>query len=248
MYPFRNAVRFIMECSAAFRLSLRIPEWADGYTVHINGAPVQDCPASEGFVTVEKVWQPGDTVELRFQTDIRILTLRDVDAAGKFPLAVKYGALVYAYHVPEQWTKIAGRPMTPLPDGWSWYEANPGFVQPDIPDIHERNGKLRDAFSWNVALDEQLRPEDFTVELRDSEHYVWEDAPIHLHTYCYKAPDLWAPYQTKTLEPYGNYQYVTERLPLVLEPYGCTNLRITYFPRADPACIKKQTKKEDDMP
>lgn len=247
MYPFRNTVRFVMECSASFRLYLRIPEWADGYTVHINGAPARDRPAGEGFVMVERAWRPGDTVEIRFQTNVRILTLQDADAAGKFPLAVKYGALVYACHVPEQWTAIAGRPMTPLPDGWSWYEVNPEFEQPDIPDIHERNGKLRDAFSWNVALDERISAADFTVELRDSEGYVWEDAPIRLHTYCYKAPDLWAPYQTKTLEPYGNYQYVTERLPLVLEPYGCTNLRITYFPRADPACLEK-TEREDNRP
>ena len=37
---------------------------------------------------------------------------------------------------------------------------------------------------------------------------------------------------SRTLEYYGEYQRVTEKLPLVLEPYGCTNLRITYFPKA----------------
>ena len=32
---------------------------------------------------------------------------------------------------------------------------------------------------------------------------------------------------------YGDKQYVTDKLPLTLVPYGCTNLRITYFPIAD---------------
>ena len=62
--------------------------------------------------------------------------------------------------------------------------------------------------------------------------YVWENPPILLHTHCYKAPYLNATYQTKTFEPFEKYQYVTDRLDLTLEPYGCTNLRVTYFPKA----------------
>lgn len=55
---------------------------------------------------------------------------------------------------------------------------------------------------------------------------------IKLHTHCYKAPYLWPLYPQKTYEPLEDYQYVTDKLELTLEPYGCTNLRITYFPKA----------------
>ena len=127
--------------------------------------------------------------------------------------------------------------MTKLPDGWSWFNVNPHYDMPDVADIHERNGMLKHAFSWNIALDETISEKDFSIEEIEDAGYVWANAPIRLHTHCYKAPDMWAPYQCKTFEPYGKYQRVTKKLPLVLEPYGCTNLRITYFPKADPKCI-----------
>lgn len=63
--------------------------------------------------------------------------------------------------------------------------------------------------------------------------YAWENPMIKLHTHCYKAPYLTAPYANKTLEPFEKYQTVTDEIPLELVPYGCTNLRITYFPRAN---------------
>ena len=86
--------------------------------------------------------------------------------------------------------------------------------------------------SWNIALDENLTPDDFEVELIEQNGYEWEHPMIRLHTHCYKAPALCSPYPSRTLEPFGAYQPVTEKLPLTLEPYGCTNLRITYFPKA----------------
>ena len=36
----------------------------------------------------------------------------------------------------------------------------------------------------------------------------------------------------RTFEPFGDKQSVTEEMNLTLVPYGCTNLRITYFPKA----------------
>ena len=77
---------------------------------------------------------------------------------------------------------------------------------------------------------------DDTVDMMEelpANGYVWENPPIRLHTHCYKAPYMFPVYPHKTYETNEAYQYVTDRLPLVLEPYGCTNLRITYFPKAD---------------
>ena len=56
---------------------------------------------------------------------------------------------------------------------------------------------------------------------------------IKLHMTGYKAPYMVAPYPEKTFETFGKYQYVTEKVFLELVPYGCTNLRLTYFPKAD---------------
>ena len=109
----------------------------------------------------------------------------------------------------------------------------PVYKDVDVYDAHERIGLRRNQFTWNVALDENLKPEDVEIELLPVEGYVWENPPIRLHTHCYKAPFMTAPYPCRYVETNEPYQYVTDKLDLTLVPHGCTNLRITYFPKAD---------------
>lgn len=87
--------------------------------------------------------------------------------------------------------------------------------------------------TWNVCLDENLSPKDITVNKVGTNGYAWENAPITLTVPAYRAPFMCAPYPGKTFEPFGDKQKAGEEMTLTLVPYGCTNLRITYFPRAD---------------
>lgn len=232
LYPFRNHVTFEINCKKDFTLYLRIPQWAEGYTVTVNGQPMSAKKNREGFAAIHRAWSGQDTVEIHFEASVKVLRVDDSDASGKYPLAIKYGALLFSYHIPEIWKPIPGNPVTPLPEGWSWYEIHPDYqVSADV-DHYEKAGVTRYYTSWNVALDENLKAEDFEIEELPEEGYVWSNPPIKLHTYCYKAPYLCSPYPRKTYEPFEDYQYVTEKQPLTLEPYGCTNLRITYFPKA----------------
>ena len=232
-YPFRNNVRIEIDRGGDFDINLKIPNWCKKYTVKTNHG-AYDCNTNEnGYATVRGAWKNGDFIEISFEAKVEVIKVDDSDNASKYPLAVKYGALVFSYHIPEHWEPIEGRPMTKLPDGWSWYNVLPAFEEANVKDAHERLGLRRDMISWNIALDENLSAKDFEIELIEPKGYEWENPMIKLHTHCYKAPLLCSPYPTKTLEPFGAYQPVTDKLPLTLEPYGCTNLRITYFPKAD---------------
>ena len=230
-YPFRNTVSVIIENDKALDLNLRLPEFAKGYSLSVNGEAIT-AEEKDGFLKVSRDFKAGDEVKLTFKAEVEIIKINDSDGPSNFPLAIKYGALVFSYHIPERWSVTRGRPMTALPDGWHWYNVTPAFEEAKVKDAHERLGLRREKISWNVALDEALTPDDVTVEELDESGYVWEKPMIKLHTHCYKAPYLIPPYPQTTYEPYGEYQYVTDRLPLTLEPYGCTNLRITYFPKA----------------
>ena len=229
-YPFRNSVKFEIKCEKDFTLFLKIPEWAQGFELKLNGKAQNAVPAS-GYAPVF-VGKGAATAEISFKAEVRVIKVDDSDWAGKHPIAIKYGALLFSYHIPEKWEPTEGRPMSPLPEGWTWYNVNPDFKDADVADSHEQLGLRKEQFSWNIALDESLSMQDFEIEEIDSAEYAWESPKIKLHTHCYKAPYLCSPYQAKTLEPSEEYQYVTEKLPLTLVPYGCTNLRITYFPKA----------------
>ena len=173
------------------------------------------------------------TVEISFKAEINVIRVNDSDVAKKYPLAIKYGALLFSYHIPEKWTPYPGTPHTPMPEGWSWFKVTPEYEEADVTDIHERVGLRKYMTPWNIALDEKLCADDIEIELCEELGYVWTNPCIKLHTHCYKAPYMCAPYPHRTFEPFEDKQFVTDKLDLTLVPYGCTNLRITYFPIAD---------------
>jgi hypothetical protein len=232
-YPFRNKVSFIIKKVAEYSVFLKIPEWASGYEVKINGEKVSALKNENGYVEIHKNWEENDHIQIDFDTEVKVIRVDDSDFSNKHPIAFKYGALLYSYHIPEEWEEIEGRPTTPLPKGWHWYNVNPTFTPPDTADYHDALGMRKEMISWNVAVDENLTADDVTVEECATDGYAWETPYIKLHTHCYKAPFLCAPYPKRTFEPFADKQYVTDKLPLTLVPYGCTNLRITYFPIAD---------------
>ena len=232
-YPFRNKVDFVIRCDRQFDIYLRIPEWCSEYQISVNGEKTSAEKNADGFAKVSGNWKNGDTISIVFAEEIKVIRVDDSDGAAKFPIAIKRGALLYSLHIKEIWNEYPGNPITPLPDGWSWFEALPYYEESDCPDPRERLGLNRNQLSWNVALSENLNPDDISVEFVETDGYVWENPKIKLHLKGYKAPYLCAPYPTKTFEPFGAKQTVTHEVELTLVPYGCTNLRITYFPIAD---------------
>ncbi len=230
-YPFRNTVRFEIKRDGAYDIFLRIPGWCRQYSVAVNGVETVFEKNEDGFARVKGGWRSGDLLTVCFREDVEIIRVND--DFKKHPIAVKRGALLYSLKIKESWTAIPGNPETPLPDGWSWYCAEPCFEEADCRDPHERMGMRREQIGWNIALDENLSADDIGVELTDTDGYVWEEPKVRLHLTGWKAPYLCSLYPTRTFEPCGEKQTVTHKVDITLVPYGCTNLRITYFPIAD---------------
>lgn len=231
LYPFRDNVAVEIRRDGEYAINLRIPEWSKGYTVKVNRETV-NANEKDNFAEIRRSWKAGDIIEIEFVAEVEVVKIDDSDAGKKYPIAIKRGALVYSFKPEEQWIPIAGSPMTPLPEGWTWYNVKAVHEEADVYDAHERMGLRKYQISWNIALDEDLKNTEISVEKVDCDGYAWENPPIKLHTHCYKAPYLFAPYPCKTIEPPQEYQFVTDKLELELVPYGCTNIRITYFPKA----------------
>ena len=232
MYPFEHRIVFEVSGSSCCSLFFKIPGWSTGYTISVNGEQQTLCKNDQGFVAIERSWQDGDGVTLQLDARPEKVVVDDCDAHGKHPIAFRWGALVFSLPIPEKWEPIAGRPMTPLPEGWHWYNVEPDCPDRDGFEPHEAIGMRREWIPYNIAVDENLPVESIRIIHPASDEYVWENPPVKLVIDGYKAPLSYAPYINRTPVVYGEKQMVSYPLQLELVPYGCTNLRITYFPRA----------------
>ena len=131
---------------------------------------------------------------------------------------------MYSLPVPAKWTAYAGNPITPLPENWSWFEAQ--------PDMSGFDGGYFNA-PWQKAIDGEITADRIRVQETETDGYVWEQPPVTLevpllhakYTYVFDTP--------RTHEFFGQEMDVTgEEEYLTFVPYGCTNLRVTYLPRA----------------
>ncbi len=239
LYPFRNNIDFIIGSDKEFSVFLKIPSWSCGHSVSINGESIEVKADEFGYAEVRRAWMRGDKLTVSFAMRTEVLRIDDSLACKKYPIAIRRGALVYSMHVPTLWKEYIPREdQAILPEGWHWYEGFPDYEEADVPDQHEQMGLKRYQISWNIALDENLKPEDIEVEELEPSGYAWETPLVRLKLKGYRAPYLCSPYPRRTFEPFCDKQTVDMEKEIELVPYGCTNLRVTYFPIADLDTLK----------
>ena len=68
-YPYEGSisVKLTLDAPEKFVLMLRIPEWSRGTTVKVCGEAVK---AECGYLTLEREWRNGDTVEIEFDMNV----------------------------------------------------------------------------------------------------------------------------------------------------------------------------------
>lgn len=232
-YPFRDTVSYTVHAANPVKFSVvpKKPLWCREMRVSVNG---------DSSASLDRVWKEGDVIAVKFEMPVSVE--RFDDHVGTFPLVVRRGPLVFSLPIGEKWENVGnGFPYvnahaaTPLPKGWAWWRVKPVIKEKPVP-LYERQGYVREMISWNVALDEAHA--EVAVEETPTKGYVWENSPVKLHLTGYKAPFAFPPYPCKTTEFYKPLQTVTRPLPVTLVPFGCTALRITYFPRCDSSHLR----------
>ena len=106
-YPFRGAIRLTINPAMpqSFPLQLRIPAWASGAAIKVNGELVP-APTPGTFARVERSWKAGDRVEIVFPMNPRISRWFNDS------IAIERGPLVFSYGIGEDWVKLRDRGMT----------------------------------------------------------------------------------------------------------------------------------------
>jgi DUF1680 family protein len=95
-YPWQGDVTItIKKIPKELAIKLRVPGWADGTEVRVNGSPVTSVTAGD-YVTVERQWQEGDTIRMVFPMDARLVSGNPKIEETRNQVAVRRGPLVYA--------------------------------------------------------------------------------------------------------------------------------------------------------
>jgi hypothetical protein len=217
-YPFREdlTIRVRPEGPVRFPLVLRVPAWAEGALVRPADGPEQPMRAGSLY-RVEREWSGETTLAVRLPMRPRVST-RDNEA-----VAVERGPLVYALRIEEEWRRVhADTPHRELPHGD--FE-----VRPKTP--------------WNYGL--VLDPE------RPETSLEFEERPVGERPFSPEGAGMGAVAKARRLPGWTlvhgwageisradrAWAHAVPREPdgpveeVRLIPYGCTNIRITEFPR-----------------
>lgn len=210
-YPFRQDLRFTVraEREVTFPLQLRIPAWAEGATVEIDGKR-HEVGKSGIFHTIERAWQGETKIVLTLPMSPRIVP-RPNNA-----VSIARGPLLFALKIGEEWRRInQDKPLRELPHAdWEVYPTTP----------------------WNYALDFDKRT--LAKDVRFQEHplespvFSPEHPPLSAKIPGRRVAAWIEEHASAGPTPASPVKAEGPVEDLTLIPYGCTNLRIAEFPVA----------------
>jgi DUF1680 family protein len=98
-YPYDGAIALTLKTSKAvkFALHLRIPGWAEGYEIKVNGQAIEKTAGPGNYLAVNRIWSDGDKVELVLDMPIRFFTCNPHVADNLGQVAMMRGPLVYCF-------------------------------------------------------------------------------------------------------------------------------------------------------
>lgn len=217
-YPFRETLAVLVapERAVRFPLLLRVPGWAEGATLRVGSGPEQ--PMKPGTLhRLDREWNGPVRLAVRFPMRGAV-TVRYNEA-----IAIERGPLVYSLKIGESWTRVnADKPHRELPHG---------------------DFEVRPTTPWNYALAVDERRPDAGVRFEERPigdvPFSPEGAGMVAKVQGRQLPNWkllrgWAAEVSPADVAWANPSAPPPQEPLeelTLIPYGCTNIRITEFPR-----------------
>ena len=207
-YPFGDTIDFTVRTSASvfFPLYLRIPDWADGAAISVNGGRLQDKLQPRVYAVISRDWRDGDRVRLEFSPRI---TAKAWKMMGN-SISVRRGPLWFSLKIGEEWKRYGGTDVWPAYEVLATTPWNYGLVlNPDDP-------------AATITLAEKKTPAD--------QPFAPEAAPIILIARAKRLPQWKAQGKMVGRIPPGPVISSERETQVTLIPMGCARLRIASFP------------------
>lgn len=229
-YPFDENVTITLasDGDVAFPLYLRIPEWANGATVKVNGEAVAAEGAAGKYVCLNRTWKNNDKVELTFPMEMSV----DTWEQNKGSVSVNYGPLTLSLAIDENFEQHDSRDPEFNQDDSHWQAGVDASLWPCY--VLKPNSK------WNYALvmDKGNKPANFSVNKKEwpSNNFPFtaESVPFEFTAVGVEIPS-WGYDETgmTDLLPTKYAPRSEEKRNIRLIPMGAARLRISAFPKAE---------------
>lgn len=222
-YPFRPDVALTVSTTvpAKFPLTLRIPSWASGATVAVNGEkkqlPAAGCTLPDGqspatshcapdraFYRIDRTWKSGDKVMIHFETRPRVTHW--FHNAATF----ENGPLVFALPLDAEWKEV--KHYAQKSSDWQLTSTKDWNYAVQLPPVNSDCGAaIKLASSGPIPFDNAHPRVTLTVRARKIDG--WKEAENSAGTV-----------------PVSPVKSSSADSLLRLTPYGAAKLRITSFP------------------
>lgn len=209
-----------------FPLYLRVPGWAAGATVSVNGEAQAVHSAGDDYIRIERTWRTGDVVELTLPMKVTV----KVWEKNKNSVSVNYGPLTFSLKIDEDYQQVDSRKAAIGDSKWQ-----AGADQSKWPSY-----EIFPASMWNYGLVLDKRP------IADQFEVVRRPMPASGYPFSEDSVPLVIRARGKVIPEWMVDQYglcgvlpqspVKESTPvqaIELIPMGAARLRISAFPVAE---------------
>jgi hypothetical protein len=206
-YPFDGKATLTVsaEEQAAFPLYLRVPGWCRGYSVALNGRPVDVQPRPGAYVRLEHGWRTGDRIEIDMPLEV---SLTRWPRTGS--VTVDRGPLSYSVAIEEEWRRCGGD------DAWPEWEVYPAS-----------------AWNYGLVLDAEDTADALRVSRCrqiDGQPWTIENAPVEITARGRKIPGWKLENNTVQELRRGPIRSDDPDEEVRLIPLGCARLRMSCLP------------------
>jgi DUF1680 family protein len=172
-YPWNGAIHFDVtpERPARFAISLRIPEWAEGAALKVNGEAIDLASVEiDGYARIDREWKSGDKIDLDIPLATRALFANPLVRQDAGRAALMRGPLVYCVEATDNGAGLNG---IRLPGNVGEVKTSEiaelrGAVALDIPVV-------REAEDWGAALYRSSPPEAKAATARFVPYHLWDN-------------------------------------------------------------------------